>query len=522
MKEFNITGTCFAEDHYMVDITDKLIKIRALIDHGKYFTINRARQYGKTTTLELLRNTLKDTYLVIKISFENTSETTFDNQKEFCPAFLGLIRDALSYRDDLSLSDTNAWLDDTVKDFRSLSKHISKMCTNKNVVLMIDEVDKSSNYRTYVNFLGMLRDKYLSRKETATFKSVILVGVYDIKNIKLKMLRNENTPKDTIEQGLYNSPWNIAADFLVDMSFHPQEIATMLCEYEAVQHTGMHISYMSQKIYEFTSGYPFLVSKLCKVIDERLDKNWTIVGLKQAISIVVKEPTTLFDDIFKNFEMHPDMYDMIYRILISGEEISFSIYNPIVNLANMYGLIKENGNTVVIANRIFEIQITEYLLSKDELRKTNIAATGVIRYDVIKDGQFDMELCLRKFAEHYAQIYTSKDAAFLERHARLIFITYLRPLINGKGFYHMESMLSDDRRMDLVVDFAGQQFIIELKLWYGEAYRQRGLTQLAGYLDSKGTEKGYLITFDVKKQSHQCGNVEWINIVGKRILNIII
>ena len=46
-----------------------------------------------------------------------------------------------------------------------------------------------------------------------TFHSVILAGVYDIKNLKLK-LRPDAEKK-------YNSPWNIAADFNVDMTLHP-------------------------------------------------------------------------------------------------------------------------------------------------------------------------------------------------------------------------------------------------------------------------------------------------------------
>lgn len=49
-----------------------------------------------------------------------------------------------------------------------------------------------------------------------TFKSVILAGVYDIKNLKHK-LRNDDEHK-------YNSPWNIAADFNVDMSFSQKDI----------------------------------------------------------------------------------------------------------------------------------------------------------------------------------------------------------------------------------------------------------------------------------------------------------
>ena len=55
MKRFNVTGICVPDKHYMVDIGDKLEKIKAMVDYGDYFTINRARQYGKTTTCEMGR-----------------------------------------------------------------------------------------------------------------------------------------------------------------------------------------------------------------------------------------------------------------------------------------------------------------------------------------------------------------------------------------------------------------------------------------------------------------------------------
>lgn len=54
MKEFNTTGLCIAKKHYMVDISEKLEQIIPLIEKDKYFTINRSRQYGKTTTLNAL------------------------------------------------------------------------------------------------------------------------------------------------------------------------------------------------------------------------------------------------------------------------------------------------------------------------------------------------------------------------------------------------------------------------------------------------------------------------------------
>ena len=99
----------------------------------------------------------------------------------------------------------------------------------KPVVLIIDEVDSASNNQVFLDFLAQLRAYYLVRDRRATFQSVILAGVYDIKNVKLK-IRPDDEHK-------VNSPWNIAADFNVDMSFSPADISTMLLEYEADHHT---------------------------------------------------------------------------------------------------------------------------------------------------------------------------------------------------------------------------------------------------------------------------------------------
>jgi hypothetical protein len=79
---------------------------------------------------------------------------------------------------------------------------------------------------------------------------------------------------------------------------------------------------------------------------------------------------------------------------------------------------------------------------------------SVLTSDILRqDGSFDMALCLKKFAEHFCEIFTEDDAAFYEQHGRFIFISYLRPLINDRGSYHFESALTDQRRMDIVVDY---------------------------------------------------------------------
>ena len=181
-------GVCVPGKHYMVDISAKLTKIKEMVDYGDYFTINRARQYGKTTTLMLLEEMLKDEYTVISISFERFGKNSFESPAAFCRTFMTFIQRALEFT-DVSDEYRKSWLNDDVSDFDELSIHITEMCRNKKLVLMIDEVDKTSHNSTNLYFLGMLRDKYLERAKNKdyTFQSVILAGVYDIKNIKLKM-----------------------------------------------------------------------------------------------------------------------------------------------------------------------------------------------------------------------------------------------------------------------------------------------------------------------------------------------
>jgi hypothetical protein len=134
---------------------------------------------------------------------------------------------------------------------------------------------------------------------------------------------------------------------------------------------------------------------------------------------------------------------------------------------------------------------------------------GDVQEDVVQGGRFDMETCLRRFAAHYREIFNVRDESFWERHARLVFLSYLRPLINGAGFYHMESELTDLRRMDLVVDYGLDQFVIELKLWGGDKSHRDAIEQLAGYLRGRGAQTGYLLTFDFRKEGARTPGETW-------------
>ena len=114
----------------------------AIVEQGEYFTINRGRQYGKTTTLSLLEKGLPKEYSVIKISFEGVSDSMFDTETDFCKNFLSICSKYFSER---NLPGSETWVDSSVTTFDLLDGFLTKTCANKKIVLMIDEVDKTSN-----------------------------------------------------------------------------------------------------------------------------------------------------------------------------------------------------------------------------------------------------------------------------------------------------------------------------------------------------------------------------------------
>ncbi len=54
--------------------------------------------------------------------------------------------------------------------------------------------------------------------------------------------------------------------------------------------------------------------------------------------------------------------------------------------------------------------------------------------------------------------------------------------------------------MDLVLYYRGEQSVIEIKIWRGNAYNERGEEQLSDYLDYFHLKKGYMLSFNFNKK----------------------
>ena len=173
----------------------------------------------------------------------------------------------------------------------------------------------------------------------------------------------------------------------------------------------------------------------------------------------------------------------------------------------------------MIHNLIFEEALFVYFSNKMMREQGDRISPFVSSY--IQNGRLNMEYVVERFSELMHEEYRASTETFLEKEGRLLFLTFLKPIINGVGFYYVEPQTRDNRRMDLVVNFGRQEFIVELKIWRGDKYEQTGREQLSEYLAIRGMDEGYLVTFDFSKNK-STAEPQWLEVNGKRIFEAVV
>ena len=73
---------------------------------------------------------------------------------------------------------------------------------------------------------------------------------------------------------------------------------------------------------------------------------------------------------------------------------------------------------------------------------------------------------------------------------------------------------------DIIVDYKGKRFIIELKIWHGNEYNLRGQKQLFDYLDYYKEDKAYLLSFNFNKNKKT--GVNELEYDGRKIMEVVV
>jgi len=354
----------------MVDISERLEAISELVDAGKYFCISRPHQYGKSTTLAGLKKVLTKDYVVVSLDLQAIGQAGFATEETFVQEFCRLLWKRRKFDgglDEELLERLDEWRGTPhptacLGEVFELLFDWCERCV-RGVVLMVDEVDRASSHRVFLDFLKQLRAGYLSREqdEIKAFQSVILAGTADVRQPQAT-----DQPEDALTEGV---PWNIASDLTLDLSLSEEGIQGMLAAYEADHRTGMDVAWIAKQLHAYTCGYPYLVSRLCQMMDgpvsEALGSSraWTGRGIDEAIKIVLADgDDALLGSLMGALADLPQLKKLLRDVLMRGDAIGWLPHDPGQRLLRTYGFIRNNNNTVAISNRIFEMLLHPYVL----------------------------------------------------------------------------------------------------------------------------------------------------------------
>lgn len=235
---------------------------------------------------------------------------------------------------------------------------------------------------------------------------------------------------------------------------------------------------------------------------------------------MLKVSTPLFESMVRQLDLYEELRTMLENIIYQGMKIPFSPDEKAVSMGLMFGFLTEKNGQVAVANRIFEMYLLNLFITEEAGRSEVYAQGGRDRIGFVRDNRLDMDLVLKKFVEYFHEICSEKEERFIEKYGRKFFLLYLKPIINGTGNYYIEAQTRDERRTDVIVDYLGEQFIVELKIWHGSEYNERGEQQLADYLEYFHKDKGYLLSFNFNRKKEI--GVKEIRVGGKTIIEAVV
>ncbi|MBR3509743.1 MAG: hypothetical protein IKO03_13360 [Lachnospiraceae bacterium] len=177
---------------------------------------------------------------------------------------------------------------------------------------------------------------------------------------------------------------------------------------------------------------------------------------------------------------------------------------------------------------IEEASIEEASIEEASVEETNIEETdaeetavdpfsykGEMKRDSCYEaGKLNMRSLMESFMRLYDQTYGSLTQAFPAEDGRELFLRFLTPIVDGRGSVTIDEQTRNENRMDVIIDYLGQQYIIELKIWHREWYADM-LKQMREYLDHYGLKIGYMLSFDF--HDYKVTGVQWKTVGEKTI-----
>ena len=479
-KFFNTAGACQPDIHYTVWREDGVKPLLALIEQRKYFTHHAPRQSGKTTLLRELCRKLngEGKYLAMHITVESAQSARNDVLKANQVVLqalqlsleLALPTEVQRYPHSDSFLNQNSGVQNCLSQWSRSSE--------KPIVLMIDEIDSMAG-ESLIALLRQLRAGYDQRPQ-AFPQSIILNGVRDLKDYRIY-----SKEEDTWLTG--GSCFNIKAKSVRLGNFSLENIRELFFQHER-EHGQKLAPGLLKKIYDLTQGQPWLCNALGEQMCFELFPNEPILGeghLHEAKEALILSRATHIDQLYYRLD-DPRIRQFVIPML-KGDDLS-NFPTEDLEYARDLGLLHPDKKILSIANPLYKEILP---------REMSYALQQGMSIDPKWYENSDKTLNYQKLMNEFVQFWREhghKEFYVREVTPHVMFMAWLQRLVNGGGTIHREYALGR-KRLDILVEFAKERFVSEIKLYKGPKTLEEGLNQITEYMEQIGLESGYLMIF---------------------------
>jgi len=484
---FNIAGPCNPERHYMLPAEARLPDLLGLVEQDQYFVLHAARQTGKTTAMRAFAARLRERGLVAVHATLETSQG-FTEVSAAEPQWIQAITHAAALV--LPAPQCPPPVGAEVPVGARLHAFLSAWSreVHGRVVVLLDEVNVVSG-PALVSLLRQLRAGFPDRPH-AFPASIGLVGMRDLRDYLA-------TAKDgsAVNPG---SPFNIKSDSVTLRNFSAEEVGVLYAQHAT--DTGQAFSPAAvARSFWWTQGQPFLVNALARIAVGQLAAGATAVTdahVDQAKERLVAARTTHLDSLAERMK-EPRVARIVEAVIAGDIPRAIAFDSDDFQYALDLGLLRHGEQGAEAAcplyREVLARQVTHNLQASLPPPNWPWRTAG---------GRLDFPALVEAFRSWWranADMLVSDIALYPEAVPHIAFMAFLQRVVNGGGRVERE-YASGRGAVDIVVDYAGDRFVVELKRVRPrdglDAVRASGEAQLSAYLDALGLREGWLLVFD--------------------------
>jgi len=493
-RYFNITGPCRPEMHYMLPPKRRLIgaQLDRYVGDQLYWVLHAPRQTGKTTFLLSWARELCESGEAMACYVTVEACQGVLEAERAIPLIVESIRSRADSEGlpvpDRPDQEAGKMLEETMKTWAAL-------CAPKPLIVLFDEVDVLEG-PAMISFLRQLRGGFATRGIGKFPVSVALVGMRDLKDYLV----------NAKDGALVNpgSPFNIKEDSASLGNFMEDDVRQLYAQH--TEATGQIFEEgLVERVYEWTSGQPWLVNALAAQCIYKSNhpetEPVTLALLDRAREALIRSRAVHIDNLAERLRQ-PRVRKVIEPILTGEPGVMFREDDPDVQYCMDLGLVAFRDE-FTIANVIYR----EVLARSLSLGYQQSMPKPEFRWQTA-GGQLDICALMQAFQlfwRRHSELWEAK-ADYTEAFPHLLLMAFLQRVINGGGRIERE-YASGRGRMDLMVEWAAERHVIEIKLVHpADGYKttlEEGLVQVARYADQVDAHTRTLVIFDRRPEARR-------------------